>query len=414
MGLCFFLFPYYSAPTLLLLGKLLVAAAFLPLAPGLLRFKRDKAFLALAGFSLAFLLICYLSVSFSPAPWRTFKHVSEEVLLNLLLMFAALLWAANAPVRDLFRLKKVALWSYLWIIFFFFAVYFWWLIKGPFQARPLTPPHFDPWLLLFKLPDWHEYLLDCQNISTYFLFPASMSLAFLFETRERRAFLKSLFLFLSFVFMIFLTTKRSVLLGLFVGGVLGAFLARRFRLLLFWGLFVLGLLVLIVATPIKKFFIREDLRLLFYGGRESWKSERAGSIPWRLYGLPFYLEHLKKHPFKGVGYGRFNLKLNPETRALAKEAHLVHAHNVFLNMALHLGLPGAVVFVLLVLTQGLILWRGFWHRAGPERVFILGFIIYFVAFWVRYQFDDSFRYATSAFYYLYLGLGMGLSLRERP
>ena len=208
--------------------------------------------------------------------------------------------------------------------------------------------------------------------------------------------------------MIFLTSKRSALLGLFLGGIVGGFLAKKFKLLIILNLCLLILVILIFETPLKRFFIREDFQSLLRGEREKWKT--AGSIPMRCYGLPFYLDYIKKHPWRGIGFGRFNIKLNPETRNLALKAHLVHAHNVFINLALYLGIPGTAFFLFFLFFNFLCLIKGF-SRAGPEIWLLTGFIIYFIAFWTRYQFDDSFRYATSALYYLNSGLGIGLGFR---
>ncbi len=361
--------------------------------------------------SLAYLFFAYLSVWMSYVPWRTFKHVTEEVSLNLLVFWTALFWSHFSPREKIKRLGRYLFLSFLWVVFLYFFFYALWLWKGPIIASKYFSPslYTGPLSLLFNLADWNDWLLNRQNISTYFLFPSSLALAYTLLGPDPQKRKRALVIFLFFLGLIFLTSKRSALLGLLIGGVLGTMLARRSRYLLFLLFLFLGLFLVIWLSPLKSFFVRENFKVLFHGGPQEWKE--GGSIPWRIYGLPFYLDYIKKHPWRGIGFGRLNIKSNPETKALAKKARLAHAHNVFLNMALYLGLPGALAFVLFTLNLGICLFFGF-KRGSPYAWLVLGFLIYFISFWVRYQFDDSFRYATSAFYYLNLGLGLGIASKN--
>ncbi|GEM_PF-7069224 len=414
LGACYFLWPYHDAPTFLLAGKILISALFLfwlfterPARPKL----SDPALVLLFIGAAGFTLWAYVSSFWSLAPWRTFKHVTEEVLLNLMAFGLAAIWAAKASPPALERMKKVVLASFLWVLFLYAFFYVWWLVKGtplwPVEEAPKGAV--DPISLLFLLPDWHDVLLNRQNLANYLLFPSSMALAYLICARDRRQLLQSLFWFSLFFGVLFLTSKRSALLGLMIGGVIAVILAKRFRLFLFLLALMMGLVSLVVFTPLKRYFVRENFRLFLEGKRSQWF--QAGSIPMRYYGLPYFLRYIREHPWKGIGYGRFNIKLNPETRALVKEAHLAHAHNVWINLALHLGIPGLVFFLIFLAGEFLCFWRLF-KRAGPGHWLALGFLIYFIAFWVRHQFDDSFRYATSALYFLNTGLGVGLSFRK--
>jgi len=362
--------------------------------------------------ALGFVILAYLSCFWSLAPFRTFKHVTEEVLLNLTSFGAAAFWAAQASERNLRRLFKVALASFLWVLGLYLFFFFWWHFTGaplfPLDRGPKGP--LSAQTLFFLLPDLHDIILNRQNLASYLLFPSSMALAYFITAPSGKKFLKGFFWFLLFGGFLFVTAKRSALLGLFIGGIFGAFLARRYQALLILFLIVISLISLVFFTPLKRYFIRENFRLFLSGNRKEWV--RAGSIPLRYYGLPFYLKYIARHPLKGIGFGRFNIKTNPKVKALAQKAHLGHAHNVWINLALYLGIPGAFFFLLFLGAKSFIFWQAF-QRAGPGNWLLLGFIIYLVAFWVRYQFDDSFRYATSALYYLNTGLGVGLSLRQK-
>ena len=412
ISLVYFFWPYHDVPTFLLVGKLLFLPPFFILGKEILSLpKKHRCLYGLFAAGLGYLFWAYYSVSWSVVPWRTFKHVSEEVLFNLIVFITAMFWSYKAPWPQVKRLVRYVSFSFLFSILVYFLFYAWWFWKGPLFPVEGSPPHADPLSLLFLLSDWNDLLLNRQNLASYFLFPASMALGYLLYHSERKKFLKGFFFFLLSVGMIFITSKRSALLGLFVGGLVGGVLTKRFKVLGLWICFFAFVLALIVATPLKRFFVRENFYLLFHGNREAWKT--AGSIPMRYYGLPYYLNYIKKHLWKGIGFGRFNIKKNPVTRALARKAHLAHAHNVFLNMVLHLGIVGALAFVSFLFFKLWCLLKGLFSREGPENWLLLGFFIYFLAFWIRYQFDDSFHYATSALYYLNTGLGVGLALKSQ-
>ncbi len=412
LALCYFIWPYYDAPSLLLAGKVLLLAfllaylrVFPPSRPSLLA---GILLVGIAGFTIW----AYISSFWSLAPWRTFKHVTEEVLLNFVAFGAGALWVFRASEERLKLLQKLILASFLWVILLYIFFYLWWILhQAPLWPMEDAPRNVrDPLTILFSLPDWHEIILNRQNLATYLLFPCAMSLAYLICARQKENLWKGLFWFLFFLTFLFFTSKRSALLGLFLGGLAAIFIARRWKILLFLTGLSLALLSIVVLTPVKKYFVRENFRLFLEGKKEEWF--KGGSIPLRYYGLPFFLDYIRQHPWKGIGFGRFNIKLNPETRALAQKAHLAHAHNIWVNLALHLGLPGLFFFVLFLTGEFACFWKLF-KRAGPYTWLGLGFIVYFIAFWVRHQFDDSFRYATSALYFLNTGLGVGLSFKRR-
>ena len=60
---------------------------------------------------------------------------------------------------------------------------------------------------------------------------------------------------------------------------------------------------------------------------------------------PEVLEHIKERPVTGYGFGRGLLR--QPLRAELKHPHLWHAHNLFLEAALQLGIPGFVFLVIL-------------------------------------------------------------------
>ncbi len=368
--------------------------------------KEDALLRLLFWGSFGFVMLAFVSVFYSVAPWRTFKHVVEEVFLNFLVFWGVFLWSKFFAFQRLSFLLKTILLSFLFIVLLYFLLAFWWFKFGPIFCKDYAPHQYELLPLLFGLGDWQGFLLNRQNLSSYFLFPASMSWSYFLLAKNKKSRFWAVCFFVIFCLMLFLTSKRSALLGMFLAGSLAVFLSRRIRwLFVFCLFFVVGLFV-VFKTPLKRFFVREKISVLLTSDRTQWKN--AGSIPIRYYGLPFYLERIKDSPFKGVGFGIFNIKANPETKEIVKKSHLAHAHNVWINIALFLGVPGLIFFLLFLLGQIVFSFKMFLRS---DSFFVqwlaLGFIVYFFAFWVRYQFDDTFRHVVAAFYYLNSGLVLG-------
>lgn len=110
----------------------------------------------------------------------------------------------------------------------------------------------------------------------------------------------------------------------------------------------------------------------------------------------FMLTRIAEHPIVGIGYGKETSKMLfgqvpedvPAGHAPVWEAG---AHNILLEMALHVGLPGLAFFLWLAVA----LWRaliGGFRRAmdAQSKAILLGASVGFVGLGVRVQFDQLF------------------------
>lgn len=122
----------------------------------------------------------------------------------------------------------------------------------------------------------------------------------------------------------------------------------------------------------------------------------------------FSLDQIDDHPLRGIGLGRHSFsKAFPEFR----ETHqplLWHAHNMFMDLTLQLGLPGlaAILAIMAVLIATL------WPRSPPGRGQVPGLwmaatAIMVAGFCLRNLFDDFFVDDTGLFFWLLGGLAMG-------
>jgi O-antigen ligase len=109
----------------------------------------------------------------------------------------------------------------------------------------------------------------------------------------------------------------------------------------------------------------------------------------------FMLERIAEHPILGIGYGKETSKLlfnqTPEQNVPAGHAPVrTHGtHNIMLELALLVGLPGMALFIWLVIRLGRMVVRGF-HRATDvlPRAVLLGVSVGLIGLGVRLQFDQ--------------------------
>lgn len=117
---------------------------------------------------------------------------------------------------------------------------------------------------------------------------------------------------------------------------------------------------------------------------------------------------IAKHPFTGVGLGRHSFsKAYPEFRA-THQPLLWHAHNMFMDLTVQLGLQGlaAILWIMIALVAAL------WPRSPPVRgdaisLFSGAAAVMVVGFCVRNLTDDFFVKDSALFFWLLSGLALG-------
>ena len=121
---------------------------------------------------------------------------------------------------------------------------------------------------------------------------------------------------------------------------------------------------------------------------------------------------IKKHPFVGIGFGRHSFsKAYPHFRA-AHQPLLWHAHNMFVDAALQIGVQGLLALLVLL---GLIFWM-LWPKAPPLKGDLIGVFgaacaVMVLGLVVRNMSDDFFVKDSALMFWLLSGLALGS--RER-
>ncbi len=110
----------------------------------------------------------------------------------------------------------------------------------------------------------------------------------------------------------------------------------------------------------------------------------------------FTMERIAEHPFLGIGYGKETYKklfgVVPENNLPPGHApvRIYGTHNILLEMALHVGIPGLALFLWLMAVLGGALIEGFRRATDPQaRAFLLGAGVGLIGLGVRLQFDQT-------------------------
>lgn len=233
---------------------------------------------------------------------------------------------------------------------------------------------------------------DYNYASTYFILAIPVILYFLSESLGKpvRFFLFSV-LFLMNVFSLYFTFSRAAWLGLVVSSiVLSFFLGKRAILTVSFGLGTI--LVLLFMTPQGKAFYAN------MGG----SSEQSRMPAWE-----FGIGEIVKHPLVGIGYGRKNMRATFPEQVEMYNRGLIHLHNVFLETALEMGIPGGGFLIVLMVSLIVRFTTGYRRSTDPSDAWLMAVMTMTVsAYFTRNQFDHIYVDAPAVLFWILMGLGI--------
>lgn len=204
------------------------------------------------------------------------------------------------------------------------------------------------------------------------IIPIVSSLLFYAPKGSKKALLA--FSFITMVICLILTRSRAGWLALVGAMIFLVIIERRKRL-------AIGLtLVLIVVTSILIPSVR--IRLVTIFDLNSLVNEE------RIYGAKSALQMIKDYPLTGVGVNNF-YHVYPQYQLPEAREHLIHAHNIFLQIGAEMGLFGLAVFLWLLIKVFKVGWKTLKKIKEGDylRALVIGLLGSLVAFLVNQQFD---------------------------
>jgi len=204
------------------------------------------------------------------------------------------------------------------------------------------------------------------------IIPIVSSLLFYAPKGSKKALLA--FSFITMVICLILTRSRAGWLALVGAMIFLVIIEKRKRL-------AIGLtLVLIVVTSILIPSVRTRLVTIF--DLNSLVNEE------RIYGAKSALQMIKDYPLTGVGVNNF-YHVYPQYQLPEAREHLIHAHNIFLQIGAEMGLFGLAVFLWLLIKVFKVGWKTLKKIKEGDylRALVIGLLGSLVAFLVNQQFD---------------------------
>ena len=232
---------------------------------------------------------------------------------------------------------------------------------------------------------------DYNYASTYFMLIIPILLYTIRIARSTRMKMAIFSLWVINLFALYFTFSRAAWLGLMVAGVVLASYERRAVLWTTITGIVLGILFLF-ATPQGQWFFH------------SMKGFDGGG---RLSALAFGVQHVAAHPLVGIGYGRESMIRVLPVPSEMREAGLWHLHNLFLQVALEMGIPGSLLLLALVVGLARVFRRGYIRaRNARDRWLMVTLQMVLIAYLVRNQFDVLYVDAPAVLFWILMGLGV--------
>lgn len=204
-----------------------------------------------------------------------------------------------------------------------------------------------------------------------------------------------------------LTQSRSALFGLSIALLVLLALQNRVIGITFVALVILaGIIVWRVGTMQEAQLFLDTITV----------GSAAGTIDFvgrqELWSRAIYM--LQDFPYTGVGLGMFNQVLHVLYPAflISPEANVFHAHNVFLQVGVDLGLPGLVAYIGLITTFFGVTWHARCHAQAPHlRAIALGLLGGMVAYHV-YGLTDAMALGAKPGVFLWTLFGLAAAIER--
>ncbi|MBZ0104393.1 MAG: O-antigen ligase family protein [Sulfuricella denitrificans] len=121
----------------------------------------------------------------------------------------------------------------------------------------------------------------------------------------------------------------------------------------------------------------------------------------------YWLDRVAERPLGGVGFGRDLPHLVYIKPVEWPPFWFAHGHNMFLNYALQLGIPGVMVFLFLLGAMGRLFWRA--YRSDDKKIGLAGLagLALLVAFISKNMTDDLFWRTDALFFWTAAGILIG-------
>ncbi len=353
-----------------------------------------------------FALALLISVFTSMDPMYSARKFMEEAVLNLGLYFSFAAYCATTD-RDTGWMDIIA-WAVILFLVFYLGLMMQWAFSHAGRLLLEIPgkcdfPQSTFWDRIFGYGNCNQLVHGIKHTSFFLLLGISVSFAGIIW--KHRPWLHVPACVLSFLSLV-TTTRRAAIIAAILGAGMAVFLRKEARRHVLVAIILcVALLSTLLATGKGRYFLRENWDLILQGEIEKAK-EQEGSIPIRMLCITEFSKEIMKHPFRGAGLGRRNIRRR--FPGPCKDLGISHPHNILLSLACETGIQGAIALILLVIAQARMFIQAF-RRTGSDQTKMLmaAALIYMCTFWLAQLATYSFHHGTSTLYWLFMAIPTG-------
>jgi O-antigen ligase len=244
-----------------------------------------------------------------------------------------------------------------------------------------------------------SFLSDYNYLSTYLVIVIPIVASILFSSNFKRKFLKPILLIVLLVLFIALmfTLSRGAWVGFLCEALILTLFTKDKRLMSFFFLLCM----------IGVFFLPDNILYRAKTIIDISKYKTEETIGPRFEVWKFGLSRIREEPFFGIGYGR---DIIPRKYPEEKMSIMGHEHNLFLETALEIGIPGLAAFIWLIGSLLKFLRKAFLSIEDDfKKAVILGVGAMVVGFFVRCIFDCVYVDNLARLLWMLIGVGVATS-----
>ncbi len=216
----------------------------------------------------------------------------------------------------------------------------------------------------------------------------------------------SIVIFVS-LFALYLTHNRAAWVAFIIQVILLTGIKRMWKTLASVILIVITLMAVVTLSPFKDVLIHRVPVPSPTGEMVDRETAQSRMVIWKE-----GIDKIKVHPLTGIGYGKESFKKAfPDNPIMLEDKGLWHTHNIFMEIALEIGIPGLIIFLWLLYSLTKTLIKGMKLMAGFGKVFMTSLFIALTGFIIRNQFDYIYIDDTALMFWFLMGMGMAMTLK---
>lgn len=208
------------------------------------------------------------------------------------------------------------------------------------------------------------------------------------------------------IFALYLSHNRAAWVAFIAQVILITGIKKKWKTLLAVMSMIIILMVVAILSPVRDVLIHEVPVPSPTGEMVYRETALSRIVIWKE-----GIGKIRENPLTGIGYGKESFKKAfPDNPVMLEDKGLWHTHNIFMEIALEIGIPGLIIFIWLLYSLTKTIIKGM-KTTGFRKVLMTSLLIVLIGFLIRNQFDYIYIDDTALMFWLLMGMGMAMTLK---